>query len=79
MIGRRMANIIKRFARYRDDMRLANFQRVRGLDVLAMYLMSSFPFKGSSLKLGTQGGANPPIPRGGGISPPRGQPKHAFC
>src|SRR5205823_2375736 len=32
MIGRRMANIIKRFARDRDDMRLANFQRVRGLD-----------------------------------------------
>src|SRR5207248_5224069 len=32
MIGRRMANIIKRFARDRDDMRLANFQGVRGLD-----------------------------------------------
>src|ERR1700747_3746929 len=32
MIGRRMANIIKRFARHRDDMRLANFQGVRGLD-----------------------------------------------
>src|SRR6266853_4079071 len=32
MIGRRMANIIKRFARHRDDMRLAKFQRVRGLD-----------------------------------------------
>src|SRR5437016_14413043 len=32
MIGRRMANIIKRFARHRDDMRLANFQCVRGLD-----------------------------------------------
>ena len=32
MIGRRMANIIKRFARHRDDMRLVNFQRVRGLD-----------------------------------------------
>ena len=31
MIGRRMANIIKRFARHRDDMLLANFQRVRGL------------------------------------------------
>ena len=31
MIGRRMANIIKRFARYRDDMRLANFQRMSGL------------------------------------------------
>ena len=27
-----MANIIKRLARYRDDMRLKNFQRVRGLD-----------------------------------------------
>jgi len=27
MIGRRMANIIKRFAGYRDDMRLANFDR----------------------------------------------------
>jgi hypothetical protein len=26
-----VANIIKRFARHRDDMRLANFQRVRGL------------------------------------------------
>ena len=32
MIGRRMANIIKRFACDRDDMRLGNFQRVRGLD-----------------------------------------------
>ena len=32
MIGRRMANIVKRFAHHRDDMRLANFQRVRGLD-----------------------------------------------
>src|SRR5437899_5475202 len=32
MIGGRMTNIIKRFARHRDDMRLANFQRVRGLD-----------------------------------------------
>src|SRR6478672_293314 len=32
MIGRRMTNIIKRFARHRDDMRLANFQCVRGLD-----------------------------------------------
>src|SRR5689334_11312940 len=32
MIGGRMANIIKRLARYRDDMRLPNFQRVRGLD-----------------------------------------------
>src|SRR6266480_3358707 len=32
MIGGRMANIIKRFARHRDDMRLANFQSVRGLD-----------------------------------------------
>src|SRR5690242_19116814 len=32
MIGRRMAKIIKRLARHRDDMRLAKFQRVRGLD-----------------------------------------------
>src|SRR5947208_12399903 len=32
MIGRRMANIIKPFARHRDDMRLANFQPVRSLD-----------------------------------------------
>ena len=32
MIGRRMANIIKRFAGHRDDMRLAKFQRVRGFD-----------------------------------------------
>src|SRR6184192_1542851 len=32
MIGRRMANIIKRFARHRDYMLLANFERVRGLD-----------------------------------------------
>src|SRR5205809_5267050 len=32
MIVRRMADIIKRFARHRNDMRLANFQRVRGLD-----------------------------------------------
>src|SRR5690348_10336093 len=32
MIGGRMANIIKRLARHRDDMRLANFQHVRGLD-----------------------------------------------
>jgi len=27
-----MANIIKRFARHRDDMRLENFQRVRSLN-----------------------------------------------
>jgi len=32
MIGRCMANIIKRLASHRDDMRLAKFQRVRGLD-----------------------------------------------
>src|SRR5205807_7913988 len=32
MIGRGMANIIKRFARHRDDMRVANFQGVRSLD-----------------------------------------------
>jgi len=32
MIGKRTANIIKGFARHRDDMWLANFQRVRGLD-----------------------------------------------
>jgi hypothetical protein len=32
MLGRRMANIIKRLARHRDDMRLAKFQRARGLD-----------------------------------------------
>jgi hypothetical protein len=32
MIGSHMANIIKRFARHRDDMRLANFQRGRALD-----------------------------------------------
>ena len=32
MIGRRMADIIKRFARHRNDMRLANFQGVRSLD-----------------------------------------------
>src|ERR1700750_2924372 len=32
MIGRRMAKIIKRFTRHRDDMQLAKFQRVRGLD-----------------------------------------------
>src|SRR5438552_614130 len=32
MFGRRMANIVKCFARNRDDMRLLNFQRVRGLD-----------------------------------------------
>src|ERR1700745_1121742 len=31
MIGRRMANIIKRFARHRDDMRVENFQCMRGL------------------------------------------------
>jgi len=35
MIGRRMANIIKRFARHRDDMRLGNLQRVRSLDARA--------------------------------------------
>jgi hypothetical protein len=29
---RRMANVIKAFARHRDEMRLAKFQRVRGLD-----------------------------------------------
>ena len=27
-----MANIIKRFAHHRDDVRFANFQRVRGVD-----------------------------------------------
>src|SRR5205823_10029285 len=32
LIGRRMADVIKRFARHRDDMRLANFQRMRALD-----------------------------------------------
>src|SRR5437764_15329436 len=32
MIGRCLANIIVRLARHRHDMRLANFQRVRGLD-----------------------------------------------
>src|SRR5947208_9376231 len=32
MIGRRMANIIKRFPCHRDDIRPTNFQRVRGLD-----------------------------------------------
>ena len=32
MIGRRVPNIIKRFARHRDDMRFANFQGMRGLD-----------------------------------------------
>src|SRR5690242_5802695 len=32
MVGRRMAEIIKRFTRHRDGMRLAKFQRVRGLD-----------------------------------------------
>ena len=32
MNGRRVANIVKRFVRHRDDMWLANFQRVRGLD-----------------------------------------------
>ena len=32
MIGGRVPNIIKRFARHRDYMRLANFQRMRGLD-----------------------------------------------
>lgn len=31
MIGRHVANIIKRFAHHRDDMQLGNFQRVRGL------------------------------------------------
>ena len=33
MIGWRVANIVERFACHRDDMRLANFKRVRGLDV----------------------------------------------
>ena len=32
MIGRRVANIIKRFACNGDIMRLANFEPVRGLD-----------------------------------------------
>jgi hypothetical protein len=32
MIGRRVANIIKRFARHRDYMRLVNFEIVRGFD-----------------------------------------------
>jgi len=30
MIGRRMANIIKRFARHRNYVRIAKFKRVRG-------------------------------------------------
>src|SRR6266480_3461990 len=32
MIGRRVANIIKRFARHRDYMRLTKFERVSGFD-----------------------------------------------
>lgn len=32
MIGRRVANIIKRFPRHRDYMLLANFEIVRGFD-----------------------------------------------
>jgi hypothetical protein len=32
MIRTRVANIIKRFARHRDYMRLAKFERVRGFD-----------------------------------------------
>ena len=32
MIGGRMTNVIKSLAGHRDDMRLANFQGVRGLD-----------------------------------------------
>jgi hypothetical protein len=32
MIGRRVANIIKRFARHRDYMWLTKFERVRGFD-----------------------------------------------
>ncbi len=33
MIGGRVGNIIKRFAGNGDDMLLANFERVRGLDI----------------------------------------------
>ena len=43
MIRWRMANIIKRLARHRDDMRLANFQRVRGLDAEWKLLTFSKP------------------------------------
>jgi hypothetical protein len=32
MIGRRVANIIKRFARHRDYMRLTKFERASGFD-----------------------------------------------
>jgi hypothetical protein len=32
MIGWRVSSVIKRFAGHRDDMRLANFQRVCGLN-----------------------------------------------
>jgi len=32
MIGRRVGNIIKRFARDCDDVLFANFERVRGFD-----------------------------------------------
>jgi hypothetical protein len=43
MIGRRMANIIKRFARHRDNVRLANLQRVRGLIRKRVSAMRSCP------------------------------------
>jgi hypothetical protein len=33
MIGRRVANIIKRFARHRDYIRLTEFERMSGFDV----------------------------------------------
>jgi hypothetical protein len=33
MIGGRVANIIKRFARHRDYMRLTKFERVSGFDI----------------------------------------------
>ena len=39
MLGRRVATIIKRFARHRDDVRLLNFQRVRGLDLALGFLV----------------------------------------
>jgi hypothetical protein len=41
VIGRRMANIIKRFARHHDDVRLANYQLVRGLDARRIQYLHS--------------------------------------
>ena len=63
MIGRRMANIIKCFASHRDDMRLAKFQRVRGLDAEWKLLRCSnrILFAGSHTTLGARALVSRPL------------------